>query len=100
MANFAWKIDFFKLPEKIKIFRKFALKNRIFSDPDPQPPRFQTRLTPLFHLYLLFIIYCYLRNIYIAPFRRERLRFVGSLFSRSSEMSLGTNILAKQSIVS
>ena len=29
MANFAWKIDFyFKLPEKIKIFKKFAWKNR------------------------------------------------------------------------
>jgi len=33
------------LPEKIEIFWKFAWKNRILLNPDPRPPRFQTRLT-------------------------------------------------------
>src|SRR6218665_2298758 len=32
---------------KIEIFRKFPWKNQIFFYPDPRPPRFQTRLTPL-----------------------------------------------------
>jgi len=39
---------FVKLPEKIEIFRKFALKNRHFFTHDP--PRFQTRLTPLINV--------------------------------------------------
>src|SRR6218665_2838064 len=41
------RYSFVKLPEKIRIFRKFACRNRNFFDPDPRPPRFQTRLTPL-----------------------------------------------------
>ena len=49
---FAWKIDIFvKLPEKSEIFWEFAWKNLNFFDPDPQPPRFQTRLTPLLSIY-------------------------------------------------
>src|SRR6218665_432716 len=36
-----------KLPEEIEILGKFTWKNRNFSYPDPRPPRFQTRLTPL-----------------------------------------------------
>ena len=35
-----------KLPEKVKIYGKFAWKNRLFN-PDPRPPKFQTRFTPL-----------------------------------------------------
>src|SRR6218665_1377193 len=38
---------FVKLPEKIEIFRKFDRKNLNLFDPNPQPPRFQTRLTSL-----------------------------------------------------
>ena len=57
--KFAWKNRFFseiclhkrifcvKLPEKTHIFWKFAWKNPNFCYPDPRPPRFQTRLTPL-----------------------------------------------------
>jgi len=47
--NFAWKnITFFvKLPEKFEISLKFAWKNWFFY-PYLRPPRFQTRLTPLY----------------------------------------------------
>src|SRR6218665_2072171 len=42
------KSKFFEnLPEKNRNFSKFAWKNPKFFDPDPRPPRFQTRLTPL-----------------------------------------------------
>jgi len=44
---FCWKINFFKLPEKIEIFRKFAWKIEIILTRIHNPPRFQTRLTPL-----------------------------------------------------
>src|SRR6218665_818121 len=37
-----------KLPEKVEISLKFSRKNRNFFDPDLRPPRFQTRLTPLY----------------------------------------------------
>src|SRR6218665_3533123 len=49
MTNFSLEIRIFlvKLPEEIEIFLEFACKNRIFFYPDPRPPRFQTRLTPL-----------------------------------------------------
>src|SRR6218665_900336 len=48
-GNLPWKNRIFlvKLPEEIEIFLEFACKNRIFFYPDPRPPRFQTRLTPL-----------------------------------------------------
>ena len=47
-ANLPGKLKFFvKLPEKIEILQTFAWKNRTFVDPDPRPPRFHTRLTPL-----------------------------------------------------
>src|SRR6218665_3064998 len=45
-----WKIEIFlgnSLQENIKIFWKFVWKIEFFLDPDPRPPRFQTRLTPL-----------------------------------------------------
>src|SRR6218665_3046333 len=42
------KSKFFEnLPEKNRNFSKFAWKNPKIFDPDPRPPRFQTRLTPL-----------------------------------------------------
>src|SRR6218665_3991702 len=49
MANFSLENrNFFEIAGKNRIFRKFAWKNRIFY-PDPRPPKFQTRFTPLYH---------------------------------------------------
>jgi len=47
--KFAWKNRNYlvKLPEKNRNFRKFAWKNRIFFYTDPRPLRFHTRLTPM-----------------------------------------------------
>ena len=42
-SKFLWNC----LKKSILISRKFARKNRNFVDPNPRPPRFQTRLTPL-----------------------------------------------------
>jgi len=48
LTNLPGKVEIFhEIAEKIKISRKFAWKNLNFVDPDPRPPRFQTRLTPL-----------------------------------------------------
>ena len=39
--KFAWKIDFFvKFPEKIDFYWKFVCKNRIFFNLNPRPPDF------------------------------------------------------------
>jgi len=53
--KFAWKIIFFvKLPEKVDIFRIFAgWKNRISLQPGSTTPRFQIRLTPLMRVITL-----------------------------------------------
>jgi len=45
MANFVWINGHFEIGHS-EFFRKFAWKIEIFY-PDPQPPRFQIRLTPL-----------------------------------------------------
>src|SRR6218665_4079216 len=58
--NLPGKIEIcIKLPGIIEISLKFEWKNRNFFDPDPRPPRFQTRLTPLAIIYIIIIYKTY-----------------------------------------